>query len=582
MPSQNNPFQYVGANDLSEEQILDYYIEDFNYSRFIQSKRNILLVGERGCGKSMTLLYNSWPLQRLKAERDRSSPSLNMIGVYIPCNTPLIHKREFQLLDDFPASVISEHHLVLSLLYNIAQTLSSISGVMEGADEKMLRSRIEFIFDADLPSDGPFFDAIMGFIDRENLRTQRAINDNRSPSVEYEDTFSFSSTVVPILGCTRSIPKLQNSHFVLLIDDAHNLNSQQIRALNSWIAYRDHSLFSFKVAVASIVEGSLLTASGGAILENHDYTRLDMVQPFHNETSNFGRLAKRLVERRLEKYNIAVSPEEFFPNSVQLERDLEEAEKVVRSEAEKKYSIDSRRIIDYVYKYKRAYYFRNRSPKANRPEYSGFDTLVFLSTGVIRNLLDPCYWMYDKMVSLRMESKGDADVISEIPPHVQTEVIIERSRDLWDRLREGLDQSIEGCSGKDARHCYQLLDNLAIHFRDRLLSHKSEPRANSFTVSGQEPALMEKLSHLFGILKEAQLLYVRSGAAKDRGQRELYYVPNRMLWPERGLDPHGQHARVSLGAEELWAAASENKSIQLRDAPDDPNQYGLFDGVHPG
>lgn len=575
MPSPNNPFEYVGANDLSEAQILDYYIEDFNYSRFIQSKRNVLLVGERGCGKSMTLLYNSWPLQRLKAEREKYSPSLKMIGVYLPCNTPLIHKREFQLLDDFPALVISEHHLVLSLVYNIAQTLASVPGVMEGADEKTLRSRIEFIFNADLPSDVPFFDAIMYFIDRENLRTQRAINDNKSPSVSYEDTFSFSSTVVPILGCTRSIPKLRDSHFILLFDDAHNLNTQQIRTLNSWIAYRDHSLFSFKVALASISEGSLLTISGGTILEGHDYTRLDMVQPFHNDTSDFGRLADRLIKRRLEKFNILVSPEEFFPNSPKLQQDLEESEKVIRSDAEKQYGTDSKRIADYVYKYKRAHYFRNRPPKANRPEYSGFDTIVFLSTGVIRNLLSPCYWMYDKMVSLRAESKTDPHVISEIPPHVQTEVIIERSRDLWDRLRAGLHQSIEGCSGEDADRCYQLLDNLAIHFRERLLYHKSEPRANSFTISGQEPVLMEKLNHLFDILKAAQLIFIRSGPAKDKGKRELYYVPNRMLWPERGLDPHGQHARVSLNAADLWCAASENKPIPLRDAQDDQGQGKL-------
>jgi hypothetical protein len=64
-----NPFEYVGANDLSEETILDYYIEDFNFSRFIQTTRNVLLVGERGCGKSMTLLYNSFPIQHLRATR---------------------------------------------------------------------------------------------------------------------------------------------------------------------------------------------------------------------------------------------------------------------------------------------------------------------------------------------------------------------------------------------------------------------------------------------------------------------------------------------------------------------------------
>jgi ABC-type dipeptide/oligopeptide/nickel transport system ATPase component len=66
--SNSNPFEYVGANDLSRETILDYYIDDFNFSRFVNSSRNVFLVGERGCGKSMTLLYSSFPVQLLRSE----------------------------------------------------------------------------------------------------------------------------------------------------------------------------------------------------------------------------------------------------------------------------------------------------------------------------------------------------------------------------------------------------------------------------------------------------------------------------------------------------------------------------------
>ena len=172
--------------------------------------------------------------------------------------------------------------------------------------------------------------------------------------------------------------------------------------------------------------------------------------------------------------------------------------------------------------------------------------------------------MYDKMVSLASEAKDISITVDQIPPGVQNDTILARSRTVWDWLRNELDSNIEGCSREDATHCYQLFDQLALHFRERLLHHKSEPRANSFTISGQTEELKEKLDHLFGILCRAQLLYVRSGAAKDKGKRESYYVPNRMLWPDRGLDPHGQHARVSLSAAELWAAAHDNKPILMR------------------
>ena len=60
---QHNPFEYEAANNLRPEDIIDYYIENFNFSRFIQSTKNIFLIGERGSGKTMALLYNSFPIK---------------------------------------------------------------------------------------------------------------------------------------------------------------------------------------------------------------------------------------------------------------------------------------------------------------------------------------------------------------------------------------------------------------------------------------------------------------------------------------------------------------------------------------
>lgn len=576
MTEQRNPFEYAGANDLPLQTVIDYYIEDFNYSRFIQSKRNVLLVGERGSGKSMTLIYNSWPLTCLKAQRSSQPVPTDTIGVYVPCKTPLILKDEYQLLDKPHAAVISEHHFVLSLAFAIAETLAEDPTLLEHADEDLIRSRLSFVLESDLPGNVPLFQAIMDFVQRESLRIQQAINDRRTPEVSYDRTYSFTSLIVPLLGCTRAIPRLQHTHFLLLIDDAHDLNNYQIAALSSWIAYRDHSLFSFKVALANMGRRKLHTSSGGSILEGHDFIRLDMVQSLHNDVSNFGRLAHLLVARRLERFQIKATPEEFFPISDHLKEELEHSADVVRAEADKRYGSNSKRVADYVYKYKRAHYFRTRPSKANRPEYSEFSTLVFLSTGVIRNLLIPCYWMYDKVLSLASEGRCIDEGITVIPPAVQSEIILDRSRKLWDWLRRGIDDIVVGCSRDDAVHCYHLLDQLAVHFRERLLKHVSEPRANSFTISGQEEDKMSDLNRIFEILGDAQLLYVRSGPAKEKGRREWYFVPNRMLWPERGLDPQGQHARVSLKAGDLWAAAHQNLAIPF-DAANDDAQMGLFD-----
>lgn len=574
MNLESNPFEYEAANNLTDEVIADYYIDDFNHSRFIQSKRNIFLLGERGSGKTMALLFNRWRLQKLLAERIDEEPSLSKIGVYIPCNTPLTHKTEHELLEDnFLRSVLSEHFFVLSIAYGLAETLAEIPDVLECANESLLRSEVNFVLGAELPEKASFFEAVKQFIRRELLDTQRKINSGKRETF-YENTFSFASVFVPILNmCANKIPRLKDSHFLLLLDDAHALNKHQVRALNSWIAYRDHSLFSFKVAVAKVDTQTKITSSGGSILEGHDYTEIDLEASLQNKNTDFYQLAERIIKQRLKNISVSSTPKEFFPVSTAMKKDMEASEKAVREEAISRFGEaekKSKKVTDYVYKYKRAHYFKNRSSRANRPPYSGFDTLVFLSTGVIRNLLEPCFWMFESVVSEASEMKKgrSSEIISNIPSAIQTKVILERSKRKWEWVRNSIAQNIDDCSTEDGQRAFRLLNALAVHFRYRLQHHESEPCALSFTISKCEPDVMVNLKHLIEILQKAQLLYIRSGPSKDDGQIEPYYVPNKILWPVRGLDPHGQHARVSIQAAVLWKAA-ESGTIDPKDLQDD-------------
>lgn len=561
-----NPFEYEAANNLSDDLVADYFIDDFNYSRFLQSRRNVFLVGERGSGKTMALLYNSHKIQRLVAKRNNETASLDSIGIYVPCNTPLTYKPEFELLSEFLSSVLSEHLFVLSIAHSIVTTLSELPDVLEGADQDGLRAEASAVLATDLDAQFSFFDSLRLFLEAQIRDTQRTAL-SRDLKAYHQETFSFASLVMPLLGLlSRSIPALEESHYILLIDDAQALNDFQHRALNSWVAFRDHSLFSFKIATTKVAPSIRRTTSGGSILEGHDYSRIDLERPLHNRRTGFYQLAKKIIARRLKDVGIDASPEQFFPVNERLRNDLQRAQNKVRKIAIEKYgSEEYKAISDYVYKNARAHYFRNRSPKANRPAYSGFETLVYISTGVVRNLLEPCYWMFDRAVSV-MHSDGEEAALAAIDPSIQTEIILERSEQAWRRLKDRLPSDIEGCSIEQGKQAYQLVDALAVRFRERLLGTGAEPRAISFTVSRQNSDAMQHLIPLLNILQSAQMLYVRSGPAKDEGRRETYYVPNRILWPDRGLDPHGQHARVSLTSDALWEAAKTGRlpARQLR------------------
>lgn len=558
----DNPFQYEAANNLEPSMIADWYVDDFNYTRFLQSKRNIFLSGERGSGKTMALLYNSWPVQRVVSERQNARPNLGRIGIYVPCNVPLIRRAEFELLDEFRGAVISEHFLSLSVAFELVDTLSKLVHAETFAEEETIRDELELLF-GPFPERArqlPVFRALRAMLNRELLETQRAMNQIDMEAF-HERTFSFASAVLPIMQlCSREVTALRDTHFLLMIDDAHVLNPGQIRSLNSWIAFRDHSLFSFKVATAKVDAQSKVASSGGAILEGHDYTTIDLEAPYLNPTSNFYKYAHALVKKRLQRTNIDVEPEDFFPENPTMGAELQRCREETRLEGERKYK-SQKQISDFVYKYARARYFRGLSSKANLPPYSGFETLVYISTGVVRNLLEPCYWMFDQAISRADVGMDEGGVrpLQFIEPSIQTEVILRLSERRWNWLETELSRDIDECSLEDGADASRLLGALAEHFRWRLHNHKSEPRAVSFTVSNRAAPEMEHLARLLRILRKAQLIYYRRGPAKDDGRREEYYVPNRILWPIRGLDPVGQHARVSLRAEALWGAAKVGK-----------------------
>lgn len=564
-PKPINPFVFDAANTLDDDTLLDFYIDDHNNNKVLKSKRNVFLIGERGSGKSMSLLFNSFKLQKRLASLSSNPPEYSFIGVVVPCNTPLTHRNDHLLLPDFLAGRLSEHYLATSIAHAIVATLADSPELIDPAISANLREGVMQTTELVIPETLNPFRAIARAIDNENILAQQKINEGISESL-YQSATSFYSLVLPLLRIiTEEIPLLKGSHFSLMLDDIHDLNEHQKKILNSWVAYRDRTLFSLKLASTKIGRPDRITASGGTILEGHDYVTIDLEQPLHNTESNYGQLAKKIIERRLVKIGASQSAEEFFPEHPALAREIELAGDRIRK---RRSDLSGKQLSDYVYKQRWAEYSRTRPAKSNLPLYSGFTTLAFLSTGVIRNLLEPCWWMFDDQLS----RQPDQSTICAIDPSIQAHRIIDRSKVAWAQL-ERLDHTMVGCTTEHAKQVYQLFENLAQFFLARLMGHASEPSANSFGISEQTPEIMEKLLPLLDVAQRAQLLYTREGSAKNKGKRELYYVPNRILWPVKGLDPHGQHGRVQIKARVLLEAANGKPISFVKNEDPDTNNF---------
>lgn len=556
----NNPFSYEAATNLEISEVLDWYVPDDNQGPLICSSKNLFLFGERGCGKSMTLRYFSLEAEIMRAQNVNAPPNLDYIGIYVKCNTPLIWKREYELIkrDDegrAKAALLSEHILSLWIVNSLVEQIGHIPNLLGDSGEiEQFTKRLSFLLDIDLPN-SPDCLAILSDHIGKRLDDAQIYLAERDPGKHLSTFRGFNSLVVQIMMRFRSLERLKNTHFMIMLDDAQDLYSHQREAVNSWIAYRDHSIFSLKVAVARRQSYDFSTANGSTILEIHDYSSLDLQTPYQNSASAYAKFINKVLTTRLAKSGIHVEADKFFPPDEKFEREIEEAKQRAAKEYLAKHpEATAKQMNDYAYKRGRAFVYRNRSPKANKPPYAGLKTITEISTGVTRNVLEIAWRSFDLLASRDRASQE----WSAIPSLLQSEAIFACGERLWNVLSDGLHKRSTRITAQDSERLHNVFDQLGIYFKKRLTSDISEPRILSFVLSDKKtnPEMTAQVMRILNLAFEHTLLFARPYSSRDGGSLEYLYTPNKLLWPTYGLDVVGQSGRASVKIGDLWDAMS--------------------------
>ena len=555
-----NPFIHDAATNLSDDIISELYI-DIENSEIIESQRNVFVEGYRGSGKSMLLRHNTFSM------RYKRNNKLDFIGIYVSCITPFFNQKEHMLLDnEFQKVILNEHMLVLSMAINLIKYIKTIKFTL--SDENVIVEELKFYFEEPLTSLDDFFK----FLKKELFHTQKITTSD--PEIFYNNAYTYSSLILPIVESFSNISFLKNTRVTFLIDDGQLLSNYQKKILNSWISYRDTTKINFKVAITSKSEYKFTTTSNSIILENHDYVVIDLEKNFFAKETNYYQFAKKIIEKRLQKFNISnKNAEDFFPEDENFTKKiLEIKNKFILGqfpELSDKTEEERKKIAS---KYVRAIYFRERSkkPKANlsTTAYTGFNTLVNISTGVIRNLLIPCSTMFT------LEKNKHVNKIEFINPKTQYESILEESKKKWESIKY-LSVQIEGCDEETALKIEKFLKNFGNKLKSILLdTNSSEKQILTFTIENLENYTNYKeIKKILSISEKAGLLYSRIGPGKNTN-RTTWYTPNRILWTELGLDPVGQNGRINITPRNFEVMTIKEISYKKID---NDTQQGLFD-----
>lgn len=171
-----NPFVFDRPNTIEVEEFIKYYITDNTYTRFLESTRNIVLIGVRGSGKTSTLRYYSLPVS---FHNPTIQDKFRLVGVHIPCKQPLLGKREYLLYDDQnKQNIVVEHFLCINILSEICNTFLELNGeiIIPNNVRDDILANLGYIFDTEFKNVFSLFDSIKLFINKEANSSQRKLN----------------------------------------------------------------------------------------------------------------------------------------------------------------------------------------------------------------------------------------------------------------------------------------------------------------------------------------------------------------------------------------------------------------------
>ncbi|WP_137154633.1 hypothetical protein [Rhizobium sp. FKL33] len=580
-----NPFGVQNPEHVNPEYIARNFVEMQTDFPRLKELGNTFIHGARGTGKSM-LLRSLEPRVMILQAKAKKLKDLPFVAVHVPLRTADFGAPEFNRFKGYAVNAIGEHLLVMHVVLRVAQLLDSFSSEISQASATRFRERFEELFniaggstakDAAIePTQGGSpFRRIAETCETDIFRVRQFLvrQPFRNADPDYVGALAgFLDFLVPL---AREIKRLDNVPCVplfVMLDDADNLPIPLQRVLNSWVSTRSTRDICLKVTT-QLAYATMRTLDNRIIESPHDYAEVNLTAVYTASSDTYSRRLYEIVTKRLENSGISSSVDQFFPlDTAQEERLHAIAAEIIAEHvamnSSSEVQVGSARSRDEARRYTIPRFMREiagSSKSAHTYSYSGFRSLVDLSSGVVRWFLEPASRMYDRVVS---EGLGDSGMVSEIPVSIQDAVIKDWSAEFLELLTrqttEISDTQTDLSEGIESLHAdghetvlYEqlrnLIEGLGRLFRGKLLDPKaSEQRVFSVVLRDRPKPELERVLNLgvrLGYLQRSDY------AAKEAlGGRRPRYILARRLGPHYKLDISGYAAHLSIMSRDLEVA----------------------------
>lgn len=573
-----NPFRDLYPEAMTNDTIKQLYVKDIMNVEDILNENHHIVWGSRGSGKSMLFRYiNSDNPSTYSEIQNR----VGYLSIYFKCGQGMLDISDFQLLNEYEAMNLTEHLLNMYITQAVVKTLNGIadipirilhnisSGIIESVFDFRIDKAIEFADSRKTKEEQPL-EWLHLVTEYEIKNVQAYLRRINKTSCEYLGCYTgYHDYLLPMFETLQQALGNDNLRFFLLLDDAGKMYPFQQKIINNWIANRNHDIFSLKLSATRSEYVCFYTPNDNAIDPFHDYTEteLDLV---YCKKEDYQRNISEIIKKRFEYYHMEpIDPYDLFPSDSTQEKLIRETKedlsiRFAKDVAEKNKISES----TYMSRHLMPTVFQKLSEQRKNFIYSGFNTLVSLSSGVIRIFIEMGSRMYAEAQSML----PDGEPVMEIKPEIQNKVAHDFASDYQNRIpklyKNSLSNpkfhSVDFDGWEPVWRTETLLNSLGSYFRDRLLNPQlSEQILFSFAV--RNPSKMsQEVRTTLDLASAHSFLQKTVTSNKHSGIREDRYLLNRCLAPLYNIYTDTLKGRTLFSVEELNMAMTDTQEFMSK------------------
>ncbi|MDP4236202.1 MAG: hypothetical protein Q8919_07145 [Bacteroidota bacterium] len=596
----DNPFEFKFPEEIEAAHVIDLFVPVFGEYYNVPIPGHTFINGPRGSGKSMMFRYMKPDCQRIvddtggRLKHPKKLKDLGYFSIFIPIKKGHLNKMDIRFTGNkYGEALLNEHFMVLHFSLFIFGELSRLDINNSTTNRKALIDFHNNIFMKclryasydkidKLNQEKSIRDVYVSIIEtlqslssvfqRDYITTLIGVPSTTLPFYK-GPLLNYSDFLLEILKGFRTLPFMPDKPIYLLIDDADEMNDVQQKVLNSWVSMRTTNEVSLKIST-QLRYKTFTTVNGSRIDTPHDYSEVNLNDIYTTKKDLYYRRVEEIVRKRFLTCNLGdVMPNDFFPSDIKQQQNIAAlANKYLKGKTQK--GKTPKQAYDFAYRYAVSDFIKSIEGNQSTFSYAGFENLVNISSGVVREFIDFASDMYSAQ-----RSKNGTLPVTYIEASIQDKAIKDYSdRRFYREFEKDMSTNLDMGEMIKLRN---LIAGMGGLFRRILRSEASERRVFSIALS-QDPD--EELTKILNLGIERGFLQ-KSVIGNKYGTGKLrLYILSRTLSPHFGLDPSSFAGYKFMSPNVLKKALTdphqfiENLSFKIKGVKDGLQEQMNFEG----